>query len=303
MRRTALALVGALVALSGSAPADAGCGCNKPPPPRAVVRPFVGHADQRITLFDDRFVVGQRYDVLFESTVDGSVDWSRGKAVLRRDLADGVMRPQLRVPVGTVALGPCRISVWDGQTALLNIDDDEFTVIAAPIALHDFSESVGRGGYQAAVGRDGTAYVAFDVSQVTEATTFTGQAFGLPLQFLPGDVTMYNEQGFLMQLLDPTVPGLFQISVGADDVASTSMSYWRHEFRTYKRDHRRVDGRRLDDDPDWHADGTYHVDHDHIVVAIHGSLRNGQHLEPGATPAFWLQVTSSEVPVPAASIQ
>ena len=38
------------------APVDAGCGCSKPPPPRAAVRPFVGYADQKIILFSDLLV-------------------------------------------------------------------------------------------------------------------------------------------------------------------------------------------------------------------------------------------------------
>src|SRR5437868_1640526 len=67
--------------------AQAACGCDKPPPPRAAVRPFVGHADQQIALFDDRLVQNARYTVLFESR-DGSQDWRRGKAAMKRDFAD-----------------------------------------------------------------------------------------------------------------------------------------------------------------------------------------------------------------------
>jgi len=66
---------------------------------------------------------------------------------------------------------------------------------------------------------------------------------------------MYNQQGFLMQLLDPTSPGLFRITRGGD-ATSDALTYWRHEFRTYKQDHRRNDVHRTDDDADWHADGT-----------------------------------------------
>src|SRR5262249_45940899 len=152
--------------------------------PRAAVRPFVGWADQRITLFDDRLVPGQRYWVGFESAADGSRDWSRGTATLRRDLADGQLRPHVRVAVGSVSFGPCRIGLWtQAGDPLLALDDSEFTVTAAPIALHDFSETVTRNRYQAGVGADGTVYIPVDVSQVTDATTFTGQAIGFPMRF------------------------------------------------------------------------------------------------------------------------
>ena len=103
---------------------------------------------------------------------------------------------------------------------------------------------------------------------------------------------MYNDQGFLMQLLDPTVPGLFRINQG-DSTTSNVLTYWRHEFRTYKAAHRLQDNYLADDDdPNWHADGSYHVNHDTIVVAIRGTLPNGTLPTPGATPKFRLGVTS-----------
>jgi len=114
--------------------AQAACGCDKPPPPRATVRPFVGHPDQQITLFDDRLVQNARYTVLFESR-DGRQDWSRGKAASKRDFADGQYRMQLRVEVGDVSMGPVAISVYDDTNKLVyGLPDDQFTVIAQPIA-------------------------------------------------------------------------------------------------------------------------------------------------------------------------
>src|SRR5919197_350081 len=178
-----LGVVGILAAVGVPSGAHAGCGCAKPPPPRAAVRPFVGYVNQTITLFDGRLVPGEAYDVLFQATVDGTSDWSRGKAATRRDLADGQLRAQLRVKVADVGLGPCRISVWKNGVQLYALGDDQFTVTAAPIALHDFAETVPRDGYQAGVGRDGTVYIAVDVSEGSDGTTFTGAADGFPLTF------------------------------------------------------------------------------------------------------------------------
>jgi hypothetical protein len=288
-RAVAVALV---VAALVPRPVDAGCGCQKPPPARAAIRPFAGYVDQDVTVFDDRLVAGQSYDVRFLSGADGRVDWSRGRARQKRDLADGSSRVHLRVSVADVSLGPCAVSVWSNGQLLLDLPDDVFTVTAPPITLHDFEETVARAGYRAGVGRDGTLYITVDVGRVSEATTFSGVANGLPLHFAADGIAMYNEQGFLMQLLDPAVPGLFRLQAGAGD-ASDAFEYWRHEFRTYKSDHRKLDARRLDGDADWHADGSYHVDHDHLIVAIAGVLPDGSRLAPGATPPFDLVVRST----------
>ena len=286
-----------VLALSVLAPrsADAGCGCDKPPPPRAAIRPFVGYVDQQVTLFDGRLQPGHRYDVLFESSEDGTSDWSRGRATMRRDLADGERRVQLRVSVAAVSLGPCRVSVWQDGEMVFALTDYAFTVAAAPIALHDFAEGVTRDGYQTGIGRDGTMYVPVDVTRVDAATTFVGEMSGLPLRFGAGDVAMYNDQGFLMQLLQSGNDQLFRIA-GGDLTRSDRLSYWRHEFATYKQDHRRRDTRAMDED-DWHVDGTYHVDHDHIVVAIRGTMPDGAVPTPGATPAFRLSISSTAAPV------
>jgi hypothetical protein len=289
MRRV---LLGALALLLVARVADAGCGCDKPPPPRAAVRPFAGSVDETVTLFDDRIVAGERYEVEFVSTGDGRSDWSRARAVRRRDLADGQGRPHLRVRVGDVSLGPCRISVWKDSVRLYTLGDDQFTVIAPPLPLHEFAETVRRDAYQTGVGRDGTIIIAVEVSQVSEATTFTGVALGYPLRFGAQNVAIYNKDGFLMQLLDPSQQGLFRLTRG-DAGKSDILSYWRHEFRTYKQEHRQLDARRQEENSDWHADGTYHVDHDRLMIVISGTLLDGTAPTPGATPPFTLTVSSS----------
>jgi hypothetical protein len=296
----AILMTVAAAGLSMPASVEAGCGCQKPPPPRAAVRPFVGTVDDKVSIFNDALVVGDRYAVQFESVADGSVDWSRGRVFNRRDFADGQKRPQLVVRVPDVSLGPCRISVWRNDVRVFTLGEENFTVTSPAVALHDFSETIARDGYRAAVGTDGTVYFAVDVSNVNDATTFSATADGYPLTFDAKSVAMYNGQGFLMQLLDPRVDGLFQIHAG-EDMASDTLRYWRHEFRTYKREHRQVDARRNDDDTDWHADGSYHVDHDRIVVAVSGLLADGSHPVPGATPPFRLTISSSPAPLATAS--
>ena len=293
MRTMSLRFALAMFAAAASLPpaAHGGCGCDKPPPPRAAVRPFVGHANQVVTLFNDHFIDGMRYDVLFESSIDGDHDWSRGKAKAKKDFADGQMREQVRVRVPEVTFGPCRIKVFAGGQQLFALGEDQFTITGQEIVLHQFDENIDRFDYQAGVGLDGTIYVPVDVGQVDDATTFIGGAHGLPVTFGSQDVAIYNEQGFLMQLLDPSKPGLFRIYAGSA-TDSTTLGYWRHEFATYKRQHRQQDDFNTDGDPDWHENGTYHVDHDHLVIAIRGRTPSGDRLAPGSTPQFELLLSS-----------
>jgi len=287
-------LVASVALLGTTRSASAFCGCDKPPPPRANVRPFAAAPDQTITLFDDRVTQNGQYTVAFMGR-DGSVDWSRAHATSRRDFADGVVRPQLRVSVPDVSLGPTSISVFDpSDTLVYTLSDDQFTVIAPAISLHDFAATVSRGGYQTGVGADGTVYFAFDLSEMSDATTYTGSALGVGIHFQPESVGIYNAQGFYGGGLDPKSPGLFRIAPGANGMSDT-LSYWRHEFRTYKEDHRKRDSRRLQDG-EWHVDGTPHVDNYHLIVAIAATSDDGNPMPPGATPPFKLVITGTPAP-------
>lgn len=283
-------VMAALMSWCGSA--EAGCGCDKPPPPRAAIRPFVAFAQQPVVLFDDALEDGRVYQVVFEPLVGGTPKRERGRVRLRRDLADGVIRPHLRVSVPELALGPCRVSVWRDGLRLVDVPAEAFTVTAPPLPLGDVPAARRRQSYRAGIGMDGTIYIPVDVRRVTNATRFWAQGFGLPLDFEAANVAMYNDQGFLMQLLDPTVPGLSQVVPAPGDGASAALGYWRHEFRTYKELHRREDAFALDDDESWHATGTRHVNHDLIVVAVRGRLTSGGTLAPGASPPFTLAIVS-----------
>ncbi len=278
------------LAVAGARPASAGCGCDKPAPPRAAARPFVAAANQEVTLFNPILQDGKRYDVAFEAA-DGTVAWSRARAKRKADIADNQQREHLPVIIPDVALGPCRLVVWRNGNLMFTVPATEFTVAAPPIALHDFNETTNRMNYRAGVGSDGTIYIPVDVSQVDGATRFWGSALDFPLEFQASNVAMYNSQGYLMQLLDPTQPGLFTI-FGGDGAFSDTLAFWRHEFRTYKDAHRIDEAYDVSDDAVFHTNGTRHVDHDQIVVAIRGTFANGVTPAPGATPAFQLVVTS-----------
>jgi len=274
--------------------AHAGCGCDKPPPPRASVRPFATHAGATVTVFDERLAAGRAYRVEFHG-IDGSTDWSEARAHTVRDLADRQRRIALEVSVPPLPLGPAGITIRADDGVVVQLADTEFTVTPEPIALHEYDEAIVQEGYRAAVGRDGTLYLGVEVSAVDAATTFVGGGKGYPLAYVPEDVAIYNEQGFLMQIFSPGDTDLFEIRGGTGG-DSDQIEYWRHEFATYKRAHRRDAAKGRGDGPDWHADGSPHVDHDHLVVAIRGVLSDGTQPSPGATPPFELEISSIPAP-------
>src|ERR1043166_7065209 len=154
-RWVTLVLLGVLGALGTPHVADAGCGCKKPAPHRLSVgvRPSVAWPNETITLFNDSLVNGVTYNVRFRSSVAHAVVWTKATAdTPHKALADGTARPRLTVPVpSSLPLGPCRITVWGQNVKAFSIDDDQFTVTAQPIMLHQFGETIDLPGYTAGV--------------------------------------------------------------------------------------------------------------------------------------------------------
>lgn len=280
-----------LTALAASH-AEAGCGCDKAPPPPADVRPAFASPGDEVTLFGKKLVAGKRYKVRFDAgKVSASVT---GTAVRKRDIADGAMRTQLVVEVpSSLKPGPTKIRVSYDDDVAQRVDASQFTVLQAPLALQEADGITVAKCYSAAVGEDGTVYFPLRLGAITKHIVFSGIAESYPLLFDADDVAIYNTQGFLMQLLSPRDEGtLYTIGdPGAPD--SLELTYDRHEFVTYKQQHKHKGPLALDrNDPDWHVDGTPHVDHDEIVVAIAGRLEDGSLPRAGSTPAFDFSVAT-----------
>jgi hypothetical protein len=312
-RRVGWTILGLFAALALPHPAQAGCGCEKPPPVRRTVQPPVSYPGGWITIFDSRLISGQRYRVQFTSTVQGTSDatWS-GFPKSWRDLADGTSRHSdtqpmyppvagvpaklaLRVQVGRLPFGPATVSVWKFEdyprkTPLFTVGDDQFTVTAKPLQLMA-KGLVSNKTYHAGVGRDGTLYIPLYLDGIEDATAFVGKATGFNLPNLQaGDIKFYNDQGFTMQVLPKADEGtLFSVS-------SNQLSYWRHDFHAYYAAHQGDNGLYManSDAGNWHADHTYHIDHNHIIVAIHPSM--GPPLTPGTTKNFQVTITSKPSP-------
>lgn len=272
--------------------AAAGCGCLKPPPALATLRPHFTYAGTPLDLFHPSLVEGEAYRVRFTSAA-GATAVVVGTGFDRRDLADGRLKTHLRVSVPNLPLGPAAIEVRDAKDRfVLALPDDEFTVVPDPVVL---SDDLGKDKFKnqrAAIGRDGTVYLSVDLSAVTQARTLDVRAKQLPLAFELDDVTIHNVQGFLMQRLDEPVPGLvtFDAKDGGNKHSST-LRYFRHEFETYALAHGERGTHAVDPtDPSWHLDGTPHVDHDHLIVAIDGRWKDGVARKPGATESFTLEL-------------
>src|SRR5262249_7556095 len=111
-RRGSLTLIALAGCLAAALPSIgwAGCGCDKPAPPRASIRPFVAGPTQPVPLFNTALTEGATYDVAFEPQ-GGPQQWTQARTERRKDIADGEMREHLPVVLPDLPLGPCRVSV------------------------------------------------------------------------------------------------------------------------------------------------------------------------------------------------
>jgi len=294
MRTRVAFTLAAAALLMRAIPADAGCGCNKPPPPAAVIRPAFASPGDSVTLFDATIRAGKAYTVRFGNSTNGVA--VSAIAVLKRDLADGQMKPQVVVTVPQLPIGPTRVQMRkkNDDTTIVDLRSGEFTMLQAPVQLAEGDGETIAACYRAAVGADGTVYFPVDISNIAQHMIFQSIAMTYPLLFGAQDIAIYNTQGFLMQLLGPAQAGIFAIDDPSGAPNSFELTYDRHEFLTYRDQHAHIGGLGLDPtDPAWHTDGTYHVDHDHLVLAIHGIVENQGPPAAGKTPAFDLHVVTA----------
>lgn len=295
MRTPTLAATAALVALLSlpAARAHAGCGCDKPPPPLAAIRPAFASPGGTVTLFAPGLQKNQLYSVTF--TNGTSTATVSGTATLRRDFADAVVKPQVVVRAPALPPGPTSVVLRSRTRTLSRIPADAFTMLQAPLALLEANGETTASCYRAAVGADGRVYIPLDITAIVQHMIFDGFGARFPLKFKAEDVTIYNTQGVLMQLLGPDNTAIYEIADDEGRGNSFSLTYDRHEFMTYRSQHIHEGKLALDrSDPAWHVDGTRHIDHDHLVIAIRGQMKTtGAPAARGATAPFDLHVTTA----------
>jgi hypothetical protein len=115
--------------------------------------------------------------------------------------------------------------------------------------------------------------------------SFQAELDGYPLRFSDGDVLIFNSQGYFIDSLTPLSHNHFSISPG-DASTSNELSYYRHSFAKYCADHQSGGPKQIDPkDPNWHLDGTPHVDYSIVIFAINGHFDNGSVQQPGVVSA------------------
>ena len=283
---TARISVSLMVAICVAMPklAVAGCGCVKPPPPPAAVIPNVAFPGMRVTFFDPSFLVGQQWNIRFNSgqasaTVSAPVE-------MKRDITDATgtrQTPQLRVFVPSLPPGPGSIHLWAGKSSI-TIPADSFVVIGQPVEVRQEDAEIQLDEYTTAIGLDGTLYLAVGgLNQVCDAMWFEAKFDGYPLRFSDGDVLIFNLQGYLIDSLTTSAShSYFSISPGGDST-SNALSYYRHSFVKYCADHQSGGPKQVDPThPNWHYDGSPHVDYSIVIFALNGHFDNGAAQRPGA---------------------
>ncbi|MEO6027853.1 MAG: hypothetical protein ABIR79_13390 [Candidatus Binatia bacterium] len=289
MRNRLLTMMMGLLTILATLPttfADAGCGCAKPPPPANLVRPAFASPGDTITLFPPDNKAGEYETKIADKRIKRNAVW-------KRDLSDGQYKWQVVITVPQLSMGPTAIEV-KGPGRDFKIAQEDFTMMQAPIVLRQGDGETVAQCYSAAVTADHVVLVPLDITAITDHMIFNGLGENYPLLFGAQDVMIYNIQGFLMRLLTtPNAAGIYAITdPGNPD--SMELTYDRHEFNTYREQHSHTGGYGLDpSDAAWHTDGTYHVDHNRLVLAIKGTVEN-QGLPPaGKTPNFDFSIVTA----------
>ncbi len=291
MLKRRICLVVTLCAFLGitSTTAQAGCGCDHPPAEWAQIMPPFATKGKSMTVFavDAVFTVGQAYSVLLGDD----------ETVVVAGLDD---RLEFTLP-GGLDVGPTTVHVT-GPGYDHVYDNSLLTVLSKPRRIKNKAGFFHADRYKAAIGHDGTLYLALDMRKVLDARQFMMALFDLPLAYGPEDVVIYNADGvdltlFTAAVADPTerewgsyygwdvegdsgLVSTYYESKTDDDAQNVSagmsnlFTYWRHEFHTYYAAHEAGQSHEVDPVNGLHPDGSRHIDHYNLVIAIRGAERD-----------------------------
>jgi hypothetical protein len=251
-----------------------------------------------VTIFatDRHFEVGLAYEVSFDSVVvPGGAIVAKNPAFIRAVVPQGV------------GIGPASVKVYRRERWLFGYindyvvqhDDSIFTVLPPFVTVPPEDGVFESRYFDVAVDRQGTVLLPLDLTRVLDGTQFAFQFKDLRLAFGPGDVVFYSKDGVDLTLFTLAVDDSdkrqwgsyygWEVDEDGDisgyryqnrfartrDLLTSSdiLTYWRHEFRTYHTAH--LPGRTHEvNELGFHSDGTRHVDHDFIVLAISGMQRH-----------------------------
>ena len=263
--------------------AVAGCGCDKPPPKPAAVIPNVAAPEMPVTFYDRRFRKNQTWRVVFTSGTTSILMSAR--VVKKRDITDPsgkTVTPQLIVAVPKLPPGPTSIKISRGRREEMLVPADSFVVMGGLIGVSQQNNELDLSHYTTAVGGDETLYLGVGgLNTVCDPMKFQSVLEGYPLRFGDGDVLIFNGQGYFIDALNPASHNHFFINPG-DASKSDQLVYERHSFQQYCSDHRPGGPKQVDPkDPNWHLDGTPHVDYSTVIFAIKGRFDGGLAQTPG----------------------
>jgi hypothetical protein len=274
MKPFVIAIIVFFLALTGNFNyALAGCGCDKPLPLPAPVIPSAIYPGMPVNLYSDNFIAEEVYTVRFGEMVDvtGTADMDR----------EGRMR--VRVTLPQVSIGPTPIEVKYQDQVVLSIPSSEFTVVSSPYVLPG-EGSFKYSNQRLAVDTHGIIYISFHMSNVIEAVGIKAWLRGYGLRI--DDFVILNVQGYNMETV-----GLQRIQNLGKSQKSDKILYDRHTFQLYYENHAERLPHQIDpDDPDYHLDGTRHIDHDRLILAISGHFNDGTMPIPGATPELGVKL-------------
>lgn len=279
-----------LLALAGQRPAEAGCGCNKPPPLPASIIPGVAYHGMAVTLYDPSLQPGQKWAVTFNNGLQPPLTVT-GVVKYLRDIADSTGKTkdaQLVVNVPNLAPGPTSISAINESNAseTITVPNSGFVMIGNPATVKQQSGGVEFDSYTTAVGLDNTVYIAVGgLNKVCDAMQFHAVMQSYPLRFGDNDVLIFNWQGYYIDALTAASKNHFSItpSTGPD---SDQLDYFRHSFQIYCKQHAPGGSKQVDPkDKNWHRDGTPHVDYAAVIFAIKGHFDNSTVPTPGILAA------------------
>jgi hypothetical protein len=261
-----------------TAPVEAGCGCDKPPPLAAVVVPNFGSPGMQITLFDGRFQAGQLWTVRFLNGPSSAS--TTATVVVKRSLTSRTAQstPQLvvTIPEG-VTMGPTTLVV-SSSVGTLTVPLEAFTMIAKPIMASEQDVDFDLLNYTTGVSADGTLYLSVGgLDKVCKSMKFDARTDGFPFRFSQGTAVIYNHQGFLIDALTPQSVNRFEVRPEDKADRSDRLVYFRHSFAQYCAEHLPGGVREVDPtDSNWHKNGTPHVDYSTLIFAIVGTANGGR---------------------------
>ncbi len=266
-------------------PAEAGCGCDHPPPVKGLVYPRFASIGSEVTLTSKKITSETKGCVNAGFFSYQSVEGSKERSI------------DFEIP-WTAGIGPRSMNLWDNDCWSIRWWEESDYVVGGKhltVLSHQLPviEATGTFYYKdvvVAVDSKGAILLPFDLTDVRAPMQFFVTLHDLPLRFDVEGINYYNKDEFDLKLFGSHVESpedyqwgaFFGASVeGSNDPGTHSdiVSYWRHEFVTYADAHE-VGGSHEVDEDERHPDGTIHVDHYNLIAAMVPT--NGAELiEPG----------------------